>query len=137
MAKRRTRECKHFGCYNLTDSKSGYCSKHEGEDIYIKTQKRKEWVERTGYKRVNYATNKFEKFYSSKLWQDMRAYILARDDYLCQDCLKKNIIKQAREVHHIIFLTQDFNKRLDEKNLISLCHDCHQERHGKHRKIYK
>lgn len=132
MAKRRTCECKHFGCYKLTDNKNGYCDEHQNEYYEKQAKAKKNWIERTGYKyKKNYALNKYEKFYSSKQWQEMRAYILARDNYLCQDCLKNNKIVNARQVHHIDFLTHNWDKRLDEDNLVSLCNDCHKKRHGK------
>lgn len=70
---------------------------------------------------------KIKQFRSSKAWQIMREVILARDNYQCRYC--KDL---ATEVHHIIPLYKNFNKRLDENNLISLCKKCHETVH-KHR----
>lgn len=73
-------------------------------------------------------------FYSSAAWRNVREYVKERDQYLCQDCLKKNRITPAEEVHHIIPITpeniNDASITLDEKNLISLCRECHKARHG-------
>jgi 5-methylcytosine-specific restriction endonuclease McrA len=68
-----------------------------------------------------------KKFYKSKEWQNERAYILRRDHYLCTE---PNCYNPATEVHHIIELTpgniDDPRVSLNESNLRSLCHDCHQ-----------
>ena len=75
-------------------------------------------------------------FYNSALWQQERAYILKRDRYICTE---PGCFRRATEVHHIIELTpnniNDPKIALNEKNLRSLCSDCHkritQEEHGK------
>jgi hypothetical protein len=63
-------------------------------------------------------------FYNSRAWQDMRKSILLRDAYTCQMCGAR-----ASEVHHKEKLTA-FNVSnpkvsLNQKLLVSLCHDCH------------
>lgn len=71
-------------------------------------------------------------FYNSKLWHDTREYILMRDHYLCKGDGCSNA---ATEVHHIKHITpyniNDPNVTINEKNLISLCHNCHRVAHGK------
>lgn len=66
-----------------------------------------------------------ETFYHSKKWKDMRQYILIRDQYRCQRCGSALNL----EVHHIIHLTpgniHDASITLNDKNLITLCRDCH------------
>ncbi|MFG6315963.1 HNH endonuclease signature motif containing protein [Bacillus velezensis] len=68
-------------------------------------------------------------FYKSKEWQRCRQFVLRRDNYLCQDCLKNKRITQADTVHHIDELKDHPEKALDESNLISLCFSCHNKRH--------
>ena len=46
-------------------------------------------------------------FYKTTTWQRCRAYIMSRDQGLCQDCLKSGRITAAEEVHHIIELTPE------------------------------
>lgn len=81
-----------------------------------------------------------EKFYKSKMWERCRVAALSRDRYLCQDCLKKGRITQAEEVHHIRPLTPDTVDNpeitLNLDNLVSLCHQCHTDRHAKREKRY-
>lgn len=122
MAKRRTMECKHFGCYNLTENKCGYCDEHLKEFEDKEKERRKKLYNTSG------KDNIFNKFYWSKKWKDKRNYILFRDNYLCQDCLKNNKITEATDVHHIIKLRLAWDKRYDDDNLISLCNDCHKKR---------
>lgn len=73
-------------------------------------------------------------FYFSTSWKGMREYIKKRDQYLCQDCLKKGLFVPAEEVHHIKPLTpqniNDVSITLSEDNLISLCRECHRRRHN-------
>ena len=70
-------------------------------------------------------------FYNSKEWLDTRNYIMAKYNYVCQG---KGCNKPAKIVHHIIHLEpnniEDKSISLDEKNLIPLCQDCHNQEHG-------
>lgn len=66
------------------------------------------------------------KFRASREWQAKREAVLAKCNYLCQDCLAKGRYTVATEVHHIVPLYVDFTKRLDDDNLRPLCHDCHE-----------
>lgn len=67
------------------------------------------------------------KFRSLNVWAKKRTEIKERDKYLCQICIRKlyNTLKQYNytdiEVHHIVALIIDYSRRLDNKNLISLC----------------
>lgn len=66
------------------------------------------------------------KFRSSAQWQRKRLQILARDKYLCRLCLAQGIIKRGNEVHHIIKIRTNESLKLEDSNLITLCHDCHE-----------
>lgn len=67
------------------------------------------------------------KFRNSKSWQTKSQEIRQRDRHLCRICMidKYNTVNQLNykklEVHHIISLEQDYSKRLDNDNLITLC----------------
>ena len=61
------------------------------------------------------------------MWTNKSIEIRQRDRYLCQVCLRnlyntldflnhKNV-----DVHHITPIEEDYNRRLDNDNLISLC----------------
>ena len=62
------------------------------------------------------------KFRNSKAWRQKRDDIKERDLFMCQVCLSKKILNlQQIEVHHIVPLVEDFSRRLDDDNLLSLC----------------
>jgi 5-methylcytosine-specific restriction protein A len=83
---------------------------------------------------INYT--EAQKIYNSTVWKRLRLRKLL-DNPLCEDCQSKGIIKPAVEIHHIIPFMQGINKQsrlrlaYDYDNLISLCSDCHNKRHGK------
>ena len=68
-----------------------------------------------------------DKFRKSKAWTNKSIEIRQRDRYLCKVCEANlyNTIRQFNydklEVHHIIPINEDYNKRLDNDNLITLC----------------
>lgn len=67
------------------------------------------------------------RFRSSKAWTNKSIAVKKRDLYLCAVCMtgKYHTINTFNHdklsVHHIIPLAEDYNKRLDERNLITLC----------------
>ena len=66
------------------------------------------------------------RFRSSNSWKKKREEIKARDKFLCQVCLlDKKYIFQKLEVHHIDPISEKWNKRLENGNLITLCVHCH------------
>lgn len=72
------------------------------------------------------ADGRIEKFRSSGQWQRKREYIKERDLYLCQACRsgidgEVQFNSEGLEVHHIDPLEEDFDRRLDDDNLITLC----------------
>ena len=91
-------------------------------------------------------------FYWSSAWRRKRDEILRRDHYECVMCHKR--IDKARQdgtvltgrdakirravcVHHIKELKDCPELALDDDNLISLCHACHDEIHGRDAKQFK
>lgn len=79
-------------------------------------------------KKQNYHS-RYSQFYNSKEWHDLRNFKWQESNGLCEMCLKENIIRKGREVHHIIPIEKDWSKRLDYENLILLCPDHHNEAH--------
>lgn len=123
--------CKRVGCKKLIEkgTNSGYCDEHikEHQERTIESNKIKE-----AYNRINNPRNpKYKHFYNGTKWKQLREFILSRDNYLCQDCYKNKVITGAEEVHHILEISIDWDRRYDEDNLISLCKKCHSRRHGR------
>ncbi|WP_069649649.1 HNH endonuclease [Caloranaerobacter ferrireducens] len=127
MPKRPKKPCNYPGCPELVEGNERYCDKHK----YLAE---KEKADRNKYydKYIrNVRDKKYTEFYHSKEWEKTRRLVLSRDKGLCQHCLKENKIVFADVVHHIVELKQDWSKRLELDNLISLCHECHNKIHSK------
>ena len=71
--------------------------------------------------------NDKNKFRWTQAWQQKRDEIKERDLYLCQVCIRKlyNTNDQFNfsdlSVHHAVPLEVDFEKRLDNDNLLTIC----------------
>lgn len=67
-----------------------------------------------------------QKFYQSTEWRKLRAYKI-NNHPLCEECLKKDMLTPATEVHHIkdIVDCPTFENALNYDGLMSLCKSCH------------
>lgn len=77
----------------------------------------------------------YHRLLNTQRWRELRARQLSVLP-LCADCSKRGIIVPATEVHHVIPVESAAGdpsrmSRLayDPCNLVSLCADCHDERH--------
>ncbi len=70
---------------------------------------------------------KADYFRRSQKWTDKSVQIRERDKYLCQICIRKlyGTVNQFNysglSVHHIVPLNEDYERRMDDSNLITLC----------------
>lgn len=89
--------------------------------------------------RIDINDNRNKQLYNSKWWKDARKRKL-QETPLCEECLKKDKITPATEVHHIIpFLRMGAAWELyayNYYNLESLCEKCHIEKHQKLKNEY-
>lgn len=73
-----------------------------------------------------------DKFRSSSIWHKKREEVKHRDLYLCQICIRElyNTIYKYNtnnlEVHHNIPINEDDTKKLDNNNLLTVCHYHHE-----------
>lgn len=78
--------------------------------------------------------NDINKFRWSRQWREKRNQIIKRDKYLCQLSLREDpprYVYTDLEVHHIIPIEEDWDKRLDDENLITLSEEYHEKaEHG-------
>lgn len=81
-------------------------------------------------------SNKWRKFYGSKVWRDLREAKLMEQP-LCEICLANDTITPATEVHHIDkfgdYAPDEqlmWEKFLAWDNLMSICHRCHKYIHN-------
>lgn len=109
-------------CNKLVGMKEKYCLSCQPAMKEVKREKNQKYDQ---YVRED----DIVKFYHSREWKRVREAVLIRDNYLCQYCLKDNIIKPAEIVHHIIEIKDDWRKRLLTNNCESVCKSCHNKLH--------
>ena len=69
-----------------------------------------------------------DKFRNSRVWKRKAKDVLERDFHCCRVCYAGGLIcTDGLSVHHIIPLKVDYDKRLDEDNLITLCRYHHEQ----------
>lgn len=79
-------------------------------------------------KRVYKKNTKESKFRNTNAWIKKRNQIKKRDKYLYQLCLKDNVYNyDDLQVHHIIPIAKNYDRRLDSDNLITLCRMHHEQ----------
>lgn len=83
------------------------------------------------------------RFYTWTRWKQTRKEVLELDKGECQLCKQRGIYTKATTVHHVNYVKKHPDKALNiwytfrgkrKRNLISLCHDCHEEVHGYRKK---
>ena len=78
-----------------------------------------------GYRKRNTNANKFR---NTTEWRNKSEEIREDSKYLCALCLLNNIYNYNKlEVHHIEPIEENFERRLDNYNLICLCNEHHRE----------
>lgn len=65
--------------------------------------------------------------FGQEQWQNIKEFILERDDFTCQDC-GKFLMGDGSVIHHIKYVASGGDN--EQGNLITLCSMCHKERHG-------
>ena len=107
-------------CNNLVEMKDRYCPSCAKGKAIEKQEHNKKYDQLV-------RDPKIVKFYHSRPWKITREYILVRDNFLCQHCLKMDPpqITSAELVHHIIELKEDWSMRIATTNLVSVCKACH------------
>ncbi|HCD70878.1 MAG TPA: HNH endonuclease [Ruminococcaceae bacterium] len=85
----------------------------------------------TGHCKAGYAekqrNSQADKFRNTQAWKRTARLILERDKHCCRVCLARGlIVNRGLSVHHIIPLAEDFDLRVEETNLITLCRHCHE-----------
>ena len=88
------------------------------------------------YKRYR-TDDKEQRFYSDPDWIRKRDKIKYTDNGYCLRCLNNNDHRTIDTVHHIVELKEDWSKRFDDDNLISLCESCHQVIHRQYKTCEK
>lgn len=106
-----------------------YCGRiHDSK--YVCKQKEQKIRERQSMRSAK--NKKVYDFHRSHKWKEKSATIRERDNYCCQVCVRglHNPDRQYEtdniSVHHIVPIAEDWDNRLDDSNLISLCFKHHE-----------
>ena len=86
------------------------------------------------------------RFYVWAKWLRVREQVLEMDRHECQDCKAHGRYARATTVHHNQFVKKHPEQALEiwyefrgnkYRNLVSLCHECHEARHDYRKKNRK
>jgi 5-methylcytosine-specific restriction endonuclease McrA len=90
---------------------------------------------------------KTDPFYLSASWRQLRLEVLREQHFECQHCRAKGWHKKATTVHHIKHRDKHPELELSkyyidergrrQRNLIALCHECHEIEHGHRHELKK
>ena len=70
----------------------------------------------------------YDGVYVDPRWIKKRGEILKRDGFKCSLCNKSNVVLQ---VHHLTYINGKQVWESPNKDLITLCYDCHSKKHSK------
>lgn len=86
-------------------------------------------------------TNRLDIFYNSRAWRRLAHSIMHEQHNECQVCKSHGRYSKAIVVHHVCYLrkcpdlaysrTYTDTEGKEHKQLIALCHDCHERIHGR------
>lgn len=109
--------CPWLGCREIIRASERYCEKHMQAAAEREAQRQAQYDRSTRLAR----DKQYHNFYLSTEWEKVRGYILARYKGLCvYSYVTHSKIVPAKEVHHIIPLRDDWERRFDVDNLIPL-----------------
>ena len=86
--------------------------------------------------------DKTNNFYQLAEWKRLREKVLRMDHYECQLCKAKGRHRRGQIVHHIKHLKDRPDLALsmwdgDERQLITVCKQCHEESHPESQRQYR
>lgn len=70
----------------------------------------------------------YKNYLKSPEWHTLRRSVLKRDRYRCVDCDASDQKLQVHHIHYDGIHTMEFTP----DQCVSVCHDCHDIRHGRH-----
>jgi len=70
----------------------------------------------------------YSNYLKSSEWKTLRRLVLDRDAYCCVDCGASDKKLQVHHIHYDGIHTMEFTP----EQCVTVCHDCHDIRHGRH-----
>ena len=112
MPRKPLKGCKYPGCPKLIEVGETYCPEHKKivDSQYDKSFRNKKHIEKYGTQ-----------------WRKIRNRYASKHP-LCERCLSLGRYTPMSEVHHILPIKMGGTN--DEKNLMSVCHSCHEYLHA-------
>lgn len=111
--------CNRTGCNRLVPQGVKYCAAHIVNQVVEKQQRHKEYDAHCRDKKV-------KEFYNSAAWRAVRTKVLVRDHHIdIYLYITEGRIVPADTVHHIVELREDYSKRCEMDNLISIAEATH------------
>ena len=104
-----------------------YCGKIHDKKMICREKKKAE--EDRWNKRKNITSKRFR---DTNRWKEKSKQIRSRDAYMCVCCMAelegtvRKYNTESLEVHHIVPIEEDYDKRLDDGNLITVCRVHHE-----------
>lgn len=110
-------------CNKVIDQGERYCSEHQASYKEYQKNRQKDYRNRrTDKKELN--------FYCSKEWEQLKDHLKIKYKGMClYSYLVENKIVPVGDYHHIEPLKENWDKRLDVYNIISLSHQVHRKIH--------
>ena len=114
MPKRPPKICRQAGCFRKAEHPAVYCGQHR--------QEKGDWTD----KGSNWSKESRQARGYGREWERLRAWVLNRDLYQCQVCLKQEIYAPATQVDHIKPKSKGGTD--ESNNLQAICVKCHREK---------
>lgn len=111
--------CAYSSCHQLIPLDQKYCPIHKKYEV----KQKQEWNKT--YNKTRYEKNSLTANYHTTTWKKLREAVLARDNHLCQECLRQGYIEEAKHVDHIEPAVKRPDLFWQMDNLQSLCASCH------------
>lgn len=78
----------------------------------------------------NKRSKEYSKLLTKKEWKEKRLEILTRDDFTCQDCLRKDLGGKNLQVHHNYYISGKLPWEYEDDAYTTLCQHCHLKEHN-------
>ena len=122
--------CSHPGCYKVVEHGIKYCSRHKDTD-------REKYREYRRRRMKDEEEAKRQRFYSTPAWQHLRMKKEAQQFGIdIFEYYTTGRIIQAEQYHHIEEITEAWDKRLNENNIIGVSEANHRRIHKEYERSY-
>lgn len=126
------KQCSWRNCTKIVEDGVIYCTYHQ---LKWDKENKERYKEYNNKRKMNKEQKKYQDFYNSKHWRKLRDVVINK--YYGIDILeyyRTGRIVQGQALHHIVSVSEDYNRRLDISNLIYLTEKNHRRVHEEYLK---